>query len=391
MSLFFQDYFVSRRIRREIQELYFSIAIRNFSVAMIAIFEPVYIFVMAQNNGFSFSRSLMLVMLFYAICYTLYFFVIPLGGKVAAYFGFEHALFYSLPVFIIYYLALAAMEAKFLLFFILASILLALYKMLFWPAFHANFARYGQMHQRGKEISNLVAGSAIVAILGPIAGGVILTFFDFTVLFIIVSIMLLISTVPLFTTKEKFKSAHFPYWIHFKKLFWKQYIKETLCFMGYAEELIALTIWPIFMFLILKGYVYLGGISTLAILFAASFALIIGRISDRFSRRKIIRASSFLYMLTWLTRIIIKFPYQVLITDIFGRITKGGISVPLTAIIYNRGRRDGNLNYAVFFEMALVMGKMLACWGLFFYFAYFADFTLPFIAGALSSLLYMIF
>ena len=88
MSNFFIDHYLKHSLRREISELYVSIAIKNFAFSMIAIFEPVYIYKL--------YGSLSIVLLYYAVAYTLYLFLVPFGAKAAAKYGFEHCIFYSI-------------------------------------------------------------------------------------------------------------------------------------------------------------------------------------------------------------------------------------------------------------------------------------------------------
>jgi predicted MFS family arabinose efflux permease len=158
----FKTYF-AKDLKREILELYASTTIKYFALSLISIFEPVYLYTL--------------------ITYTVVFFAVPLGGKLAVRFGFEHCIFYSVPLLIIYYLILYSISFLPILFFI-APFFIAFHKILFWPAYHANFVYYGNKSRRAMEISSIKGLVYLVAIIGPIIGGIILTFFGFKIFFV---------------------------------------------------------------------------------------------------------------------------------------------------------------------------------------------------------------
>jgi len=382
MSVFFENYSVGHALKREITELYISVAIKNFAVSMIALFEPVYLY---DKLNFSLAE----IMLYFAAVYTLYFFLLPLGGKISARFGFEHSILYSAPVIVLYFATLYLTgEIRSLIYF--APVLLAVYKTLFWPAYHANFAHYTTLGQRGKRISRLGALNALVVVVGPLLGGMLITLFSFNVLFVVVSILVLASVIPLFTTHETFKPSSFGYFHAFARLFKSHYRRYVLGFMGYGEELIKLTVWPIFIFVILKSYLGLGTLSSVTIFLTAIFGLFIGRIVDKKGGRQMLRFSTIGYSIVWFVRLAVKSTLGVFVVDGFSRIFSQGLGIPMQALVYDKGTERGNLNFGVFFEMALVVGKMLIAWVLFVVFLYTQNIGIAFVLGGVLSLLYLL-
>lgn len=382
MSTFFRDHIIVHALRREIAELYISVAIKNFALSMIALFEPIYLY---QELGFSLSQ----VLLFFAVAYTLYFFLLPLGGKICGRFGFEHSILYSVPLIILYFGSLyLASSLPFLIYG--APLLLAFYKMLFWPAYHANFAHYGNFAGRGKEISRLGVLNAMVVVVGPLLGGLIITIFSFPVLFAVVAILMFVSIIPLFTTHEVFAPSRFSYKESFRRLFERTYRRYTLGFMGFAEELVALVVWPIFIFLILRTYLNLGALSSLSIFLTAILGLIIGRIVDREGVKRVLHFSTVGYSITWFLCLIVRTATEVFMINSLGHIFANGIVIPVQALVYNKGRERGSLNFAVFYEMALVLGKVLIAWILFFIFLYTQNMGISFVLAGLATLLYLL-
>lgn len=389
MSNFFLDHYLKHSLRREITELYASVAIKNFAFSMVTIFEPVYLYKL--------YNSVSIVFLYYAIVYVIYLFVIPLGAKAAAKYGFEHCIFYSIPFAILYFLSLSQLPIHdWLIFF--AIIFVIIYKVLFWPSYHADFAHYSVAGYKGREMSVMSLISTIATIVGPLAGGLILTKFGFEVLFVIVSFISLISVVPLFTTREKFKPHDFSYRKAFNRLI-KPYgnykRNDSIAYTGYGEELIAAIAWPIFIFLVLEKFYLIGILTSIMVLSVSFVSLYVGKLSDmlnRESNRKLLARSTFLRAVSWFLRPFAGNWLGVLLVDIISSGSKTGINYPLLTYIYDSGgNHRGFLKYVTFFEMSLTIGKMSIAWIMFFISLYLTGFSLWFVVFGLSGLWSLLF
>ncbi|MBI3251357.1 MAG: hypothetical protein HYZ62_00425, partial [Candidatus Andersenbacteria bacterium] len=119
-------------LRAEMKELYMFSLLFSFASALILIFEPIFFY----KEGFTLSQ----IAMYYAVHYVLYALLLPVGAKFAARFGLERSLTFSLPIFVLYFLALAAV-ASVQWFFWVAVALLTLHKILYWPAYHAYLAK----------------------------------------------------------------------------------------------------------------------------------------------------------------------------------------------------------------------------------------------------------
>src|SRR5687767_521609 len=84
------------RISRQMKELYASTAIADLGIALIMVFEPIFLY---SVLGFSMEE----VLLFFAAVYAIYIVIIPLGAKVASRFGYEHAILFSIPFQVLYW------------------------------------------------------------------------------------------------------------------------------------------------------------------------------------------------------------------------------------------------------------------------------------------------
>jgi len=346
------------KFNREISELYVSMAIRRLAVSMIAIFEPVFIYKL--------FGSLRTVMLYYAVIYTFYLFLIPVGGKIISRYGFEHTILYSIPIIIIYNLLLFAMPQFPYLLFYSAAITMAFYKSLFWPAYHTNMAHYGNSKNRGGEIAGITAVSSMAGIIGPLLGGLVIAFLGFKVLFVIVAFLFFASAFPLFTTLEQFQPAHLSYWKTFKRML-KPYAsytrKDQIAYWGSAEELSVMILWPMYIFLMIGSISKMGGIATFALLLSSLVALYIGRISNKEdSRKKIIKISVISNAILWFIKPFVNTLRGIFAADAGARNLYNFIWVPFSSIIYEKGQARGFLKYTLFFEMNLCLAKAALAW-----------------------------
>jgi len=373
------------KFKREISELYASMAIRRLAISMIAIFEPVFIYKL--------FGSLQSVICYYAIVYTFYFFLLPIGGKIASWYGFEHAILYSVPIVIIYFLMLFNMPQFPYLLFYGAAFFLAIYKILFWPAYHSSMAHYGNSKNRGGEISGLIAVSNLVGIIGPLLGGIIITCFGFKVLFVVVAILFFASAIPLFTTLEKFQRSHLSYWKTFRRII-KPYAsykrKDQLAHFGSAEEFSVMVLWPMYIFLMVGSISKMGTIVTCSLLLASLAALYIGKLSNRKEPRvKIIKMSAIINSIVWFVKPFMSALGGIFAIDVVSRNLYNFIWIPFCSEIYNKGRERGFLKYSLFFEMNLCLAKAVFAWILVIILCFTRSWMILFGLTGIASLLYL--
>lgn len=370
------------RSSSEVRELTLSTAIREFAASAILLFEPIYLY----TQGLTIAQ----IMFFYAVSYFFYLFLIPLGGKFIRAHGYEHGIIFSTPFLVFYYAALYAVS--FTPWALAAAVVFnGLFKMLYWAGFHADFARFGSAKGgQGREISVFAFAASLAAILGPLAGGAVLTSLGFPALFLMVSVLLIVSNFPLMLTPERFEPRTLSYPDAWKRLARPENRTKVLAFFGYGEELIAMTVWPIFMFVIVPGFVELGAIGSIATLAGALMTLAIGRLTDESGRHRMLRVGAVLSVLTWLLRFAATTPAGVLFSHALSRSARSAVGIPLIALTYEYARSYSVTKTALFLEMSVVVGKLLAAIGCLLVVILFAPgWQVIFGFGALLSLLYL--
>ncbi len=359
--LFFRN-FLPYRMSRQTKELFVSNIIINLALAMVQLFEPIYLY----KLGYPIYQ----IALFYLVIYVLYFFALPLGAKFANKYGYENGMFLGSVLYIPFYLSLFLIT-KFSFMFYVAIIFYVIQKMFYWPAYHGNFSHNSVNREEGREISSASISSSLMFIFGPIIGGVLIQYFGFAVLFIVASVLFLVSNVPMLLTKESFTERKFKYSFIFKDIFKKSNLKTLFSTIGYAEELVLLVFWPIFMMFIIESYEKIGilsGVSSFVMLVAT---LYIGKICDKRDKRIILRLSSFFYAFTWIAKIFARTLMPIFIFDTVAKTAKSGTDVSMRAIVYesarenyrNKNNENDNsiMERCVNYEAGLVIGKIFAC------------------------------
>jgi MFS family permease len=368
--------------RREIKEFFMTVTLQQFGVSAINIFEPIYLYELGVSP--------MGIVLFFLGTYVPYFFILPFGGKFAKRFGYEHTLLVGTLFNIAYYLALAAIPLSPIFIFI-APPLLALQKTFWWPAYHANFARFSKQREVGREISMSQIIHSLTSALGPLLGGLALAFSGFTTLYIGVSVLLILSVIPLFTTPEKFVATNITWREQMRFAFSKAYRYRLLGAIGFGEEVIAMTLWPVFMFLVVGSALNLGIVVTIATGVTVIVTWLAGRLSDRAKDDSVSLAASLVNLVSWIVRPFVMSFGGILAIDTAARAGKNAFFVPAYSHVYSDARANHVMIEVVAFEIALVLGKVLALIAMLVVLQFTDSMPIVFSIGAVFSLFYFFF
>ncbi|MBU2496781.1 MAG: MFS transporter [Nanoarchaeota archaeon] len=333
---------------RELNEIYLSIALRFFALSMIGIFLPVYFL-------FDLGFSLELVMYFFIIFSVFFAISAFIGAKIATKIGFKHAILLSIPFLIAFFLLLPLLETYRIPLFLLAAIG-AFSHGLYWIGHHTDLAKFTAKKKRVKQVGWSFFINSAATLLGPLVGGLILTYFNFTILFTVGSIILLASTIPLFFSKEFYEK--FPFSV--KKVFKRGTIRDALTFISQGMEIGAAgVLWPIFIFFILGQYFVLGIIGTISGAVGALSCLFAGTFSEKVGKRTAIRIGAFSLSALWFLRVIVQTVTHVYVMTFFSFLQTFSY-VPLDTLAYNKARFSRRIvEFLVFREIFLNLGRVI--------------------------------
>jgi len=370
-------------LNRELTELYASIAIRNFTLGLVAIFEPIYIFLY-------FSQNLSSTLLYFGAISLLFGLLAPFAGKIITKIGVKHSILLSIPFLFLYYLGLWQIAVLGSFFFVLVLLRVG-YNTLYWTAFHIDFARYSESKSRGKQLSYRHVVAALSAAASPLIGGIVLLKFGYPILFAAVLILLFVSVVPLFLSKEIHERYKDSFLKAFKEMFQKKYRGKVITFFAEGGEPIAqIIIWPIFLYILAVSYSAIGMISSVSLFVGVIFAVYLGRLVDSARRERLLAIGSWLNALAWPIKMFVQTPFDAFLANTLHKFTRLTAYMPLGALFYDwTGRRDVNRDrFIILREMVLNISRGLI---LFIYAAIFLftnNIALAFpLAGAFSLLL----
>ncbi|MDP2630403.1 MAG: MFS transporter [Candidatus Uhrbacteria bacterium] len=374
--------FLPSHLPRELKELYLTMTMLNFALASGMLFEPIYLYTL----HFSLSQ----IMLYYFAVYFVYFFLMPLGGRFVKRYGFEHGIIFGSIFLVAYFIFLLAIPHS-PIYLVGAILSLALQKTFFWPGFHADLAFFSKAEERGRQVSVVALLDSLSYVIGPLAGGILIALFGFAGLFTVMCAIILLSNIPLMTTKERFKPSTLSYIEPYKTLIAKENRKYFFSYIGYGEELVSLVIWPIFVYVTFTTFTSTGAAITFSTLITSLAILYVGRQTDIRDRNKVLRVSTLLLSLSWVLRTIARGASAVIFADFFSRTSRYLFALPFFSGLYRHATETSIVRTVIFFEMALTVGKMIVAAFLaivFYYIPVSSSWNVAFITAAIFSLLY---
>ncbi len=346
-------HYFSRTVNREVKEVYWFSSIYALAVALIFIFEPIYLY----KAGFDVIH----ILLFYLLVYFGYSTFIFLAAPISSRIGYKHSILISTFFYVAYWTILFNI-ARFPELFFVAPFLYSLQKSFFWPPYDSDIALASAKVQRGREIGVLFSLVEIFSIVGPFLGGFISAAFGFKALFILAGTLLVSSTYPLFSTPDIYPKHEFEF-KNFVDIF-NRYKQNFLGYWGYAEDLMIMSIWPIVIFLTVTNVIWVGTVSTFASVVSSVLMLYIGRLTDKTDKLKIIKVVSRLYGLTWIFRFLAQGLAGILGFDILTKTGRASVSVPVVSLTYEiagSGNANHAIAYSVFYEFSIAVGNSITC------------------------------
>lgn len=371
-------WFAANRASQEMRRIMMSVGILNFAVGSITLFEPIYLY----NLGYALRD----ILIFYGAMYFIYVIILPFGSWLTRHWGLHHAMLYSGPFLIAYYLLLMGAGGH-PWFLFLAVPVLAIQKTLYWPNYHSAIAESGSGAERGRELSELYLLMEIVAVFGPIFGGLVITGLGFPSLFAIASVLILISYMPLMTIPERQDGDGFSAANVWKKIFDPSRWRQTVAWFAYGEELLGMTIWPIFVFLAAGGFVQTGTAISASLVVVMALTLIAGRYIDR-KNHELTRLGGLLTVAAWLVKPFARTVGAIFGADAFYRLSRTSLDMPVFASLYARAKEGSVREEVVVMEMCYTGGKLfIAVIGIVILSFTSASFTALFMLGAAFSML----
>jgi len=363
-------------LKDELSEVYWNLAIQSFGLSLISIFIPIYLL----QLGYTVSNVL-LFMIFYFGMVAVFS---PLSALFANKFGFKHVILFRTPLLLAFMAGLYFLpNFRNIIFFI--AIVGGIAGSLYWISINSIFSKASDKKHRGKQVGKLVSLPSFASLLGPLIGGFVAVAFGMDILLIISFVILLVSPIPLFFTKEVKPHVKFS----LKKLMTKEHAKFLKGFLADGPRFVAGAIlWPIFVYIILNDTVSVGIMATLGSVGVILFTVYIGKISDKINRNVLLRLGGILGALIWSIRIFAKQAWHVFVLTFCAGMFTVLIDVPFIAMSFDKASKDKDDAFIVFRELGLGFGRVITLVVLMFVFQ---TFIIGFSLSGLASLVFTVF
>lgn len=378
---FFSKLYLKPDLSGGVVALYTNRQIKEMAVGLLGLFLPIFLF---QIYG-----SINLVLLFYLISFSLYLFLVVPGAIFATKITFNKAMLLSIFGGIFYYVSLIFFELNILLFSALAILAITLSRILYWVPYHSGFAKFTDRKTRGRTIGLLSSVSSLFKIFLPIVAGFIIAQYGFNVLFILVIAVYAASIIPLTLTPLINEYYTFSYFQTWKILFHPRDRKILITYMAEgAEGIIGAVIWPIFIWQVLAGnYQVVGLVASLIVLVTIVLKLLMGKYTDQFSKKKLLKYGTVLYSLGWVLKIFVETAFQIFVVAGYHQFSSVVMRTPFETLMYEKAADAGHYvdEYTVLREMSLNIGRILTLVVLMIFFNFFG-LQYAFIFGAIAAL-----
>jgi len=382
----FDELYLHLKIKPGLVATYSNRVIQQIAAGLLGFFIPIFLFIY-------FNSSIQAVIWFYLIISALYGLLVPFGAMLMSRLGLKLSMILGSLFLVCYYISLYLLNNDLGFALVLAIVTVLLFRILYWIPYHTEFAESTNKRSRGKEVALLASISVLVSIALPFIAGLIINKLGFGVLFSVSIIIALIAIIPILLLKPVKEKFSFKYFQTFKILFKKDNRKMLFAYGGQgAEFIVGFVIWPIFIFQLLNGnYLSVGILTSLVVLVSIILRLLIGDLSDRMDKRKIIKAGSVLHAVGWLVKIFIQTAFQIFAVGAYHAFTGAVMGTSFTTLMYEQAADRGHYvdEYTVLREISGMIGRTLMLL-LVLVLLSFLGLNYTFILAALATLLFSI-
>lgn len=344
----FRHIFHIHKIRKELKEVYENQIIDKFASSLVVVFIPVYLLII----GYSIAESLLALLITELVTV---FLAIP-AASVASRLGLKHTILYRIPlaIFFILWLYTLPYMGLTLVNILVVGLIWGFSRTFYWISLNSEFVENSDKIHRGEEVGFLLALPILVSIGSPFFGGLILEFLGFPILFSLYIVLMVVSVIPLFLTKEYRKFFRFK----MKDLSFQLGSMFNMGFFAQGALMIGeLILWPFYTYFALGDIVSTGIVASLSALGIAFFTLLIGRVSDRMRREKMLRAGVLGCFFIWLLRYFAVTNLEFFILSFLGGMFTVLISIPIFASFSDNTKGRNILNDVSVREVFLSLGR----------------------------------
>ena len=334
--------------------LFISSQIRNVAINLLGAFGVIFFFQKFEN-------SIIYLLIYFFLSSLPYVFWAPLNGMIVCKLGLKKSIIIGTILFVFVNMSYLLFDLS-LAWGIVASLALTVIsRSFYWIPYHIYFASFTNKENRGYQISVIKDVMIIFNIFIPILASLLIIKFGFDIIFILSMVLHAISIIPLLKIDDIKLDYSFKYFESFKRIFSKEFRHDSfLFFLEGAEGVSSVILWPVAMFLILKGdFAKLGFLTALVIAGTIITNILVGKMSDKKDKRKIIRFGAIFYSFGWILKMFSFNGIQIFLSSLYHNFADSIMRVPYDNYWYEEDSKKGEFidEYITLREMAIHAGR----------------------------------
>lgn len=322
---------------KEIDALYWSVFIKGIGDSLISIFTAIYLL----HLGFS-VRS---VAVYYIIYFLIYSLLSRSGMVLGQKFGVKKTLATGIGVFICYYLLLATIKVGMPYQYV--AVVYGVGAALYWSSFQLDMARALRVRSAGESLSLIQIVTIASGILGPLLGALMIVRSSFTYLFLVVSLILVCSVLPLlrrgdYKIRGRIASPEVAVAAGSRREAWMYGL------YGLTESAVDI-LWPVFLYLHYPHLVSVGGIISVTSLIMVAILYVNGKIADK-NQVRAYKLGVLSNAPTWFLRLLWLTPGGLLAGNLIGAATGSLVNIAVDQRMYRQAKFTDNATAPLLFR-----------------------------------------
>jgi len=223
---------------------------------------------------------------------------------------------------------------------------LAICDIAYWLPFHSYYAIAGDKDKRGKQIGVKLSAIAIFQITAPLLGGIVITHFGFLWIYILATLVMLMSIIPILLAEDKIPGEQMNFKTAIKTIDKRGFVMQVGDGILYLQSFV----WTVLVYYLVKNFVIFGGLITLELFLTSTLFVLLGFSIDKGNGKKIgLIGLISLGIVIILRSILITTIFQVIVTNFLFAIGMAFYSSAFGVRFYNLSKNSGNTLWFHFF------------------------------------------
>lgn len=332
---------------RDLDNLFVYEFLKNFAISLIGIFIPVYIL----SEGFGLFPAALFIILSGISGMILSY---PIS-KIISRIGFKHSLICSY-FFLIPGLAVIRLFELSIALIVVSSILYNIGRLFHNISLNSEFAVDSDEGKRTEDSGKMLSLPSISRIIAPLAGGLIFAGFGFSDLLLVTLFVLLLSVIPLILSKEHRDPMEY----NMRSLLDQELLKTVHLFIIRGiQGVTAVSIFGLFVYMIIGGSVDVGGARALDSLGFVLSGLAVGHFATKINKNLFVIVGCVGASIAFFLRGFLVTPFQVFAVSFFSGIFFQIYHIPVYSSFADEAEDTEILEFYALRKIFVAFGNIL--------------------------------